>query len=162
MLWTAWAVLAGVMIASNRWMKGGYIDSHLWIHRLAGVTILVITLWYAIYAWQKMGRIEDNLHSYFAFPVLFLVFFIAMGGIISRSCLRRKKWETHKALGIKKFHRAAAYMLIILGTAAIMTGIYYYRTSPKRNIQFPWEWVNLVVWLIVLASLEFSYRCSLI
>jgi hypothetical protein len=44
-------------------------------------------------------------------------------GVATRSMLRRKKWETRKALCMKKIHRLFAYLIIILATAAIFTGI---------------------------------------
>jgi heme A synthase len=62
----------------------------MWIHRLSGVIILLITFAFAFWAWKKLGwEIMDNSHSYFVFPVLFSVFFVAVGGVASRSILRR-------------------------------------------------------------------------
>ena len=89
MLWTSWGLLSILQIASNRYMKANW-ESYHWIHRLVGMTMVVITIFYATYSFGYLGwNILNNWHSYFVFPILFLILFIAAGGIITRSCLRR-------------------------------------------------------------------------
>jgi cytochrome b involved in lipid metabolism len=131
---------------------------HMWIHRITGTLILAVTLGFAIRAWQKIGTILDNLHSYFVFPVLFLVFFVAMGGVASRSILRRSKWNTALALRFKHGHRLAGYFLILMALGGIMAGIYFYRVNPKHPSDFPLEWVHGVTFVFVVVIVEFLYR----
>ena len=89
MLWTSWGLFSIMQIASTRYMKANW-ESYLWTHRLLGMTMVVITLFYAIYAFGYLGwEIYNKSHPFFVFPILFLVIFIAAGGIITRNCLRR-------------------------------------------------------------------------
>jgi hypothetical protein len=61
--------------------------------------MLLITGIFAIWAWYTVGwKIIDNGHSYFAFPVLFLVLFVVIGGVVSRSVGNRNVWNTAQAL----------------------------------------------------------------
>ena len=54
------------------------------MHTLVGFIITSATLGVGIKAWQKIGKIIDNGHSYFAFPVIFLIAFIGIFGIITK------------------------------------------------------------------------------
>ena len=90
--------------------------------------IIVITLTFAIWAWNKLGwNIIDNEHSYFVFPVLFLVVIVAAFGIASRSAMRRAVWNTKCALCVKNTHRVIAYLILLSAFLAVYYGIYFYR-----------------------------------
>ena len=77
----------------------------------------------AVYKYDNY-EIGDNWHSKFAFPILYGVIFIAIGGIISRSFLRRSVWNTARALYIKKGHQIFGIIFILVGQAAVTSGIY--------------------------------------
>jgi len=88
----------------------------MWIHRLIGTAIMIITLVFGYAAWITLYySFIDNWHSYFVFPILFGVPFIAIGGVISRSCLRRTVWNTASALSVKKGHQLFGFIFILLG-----------------------------------------------
>ena len=54
-LWITWGVFALVQISSNRYMKGSQWDSYLWVHRIVGGMLVILTLFYALYAWGTVG-----------------------------------------------------------------------------------------------------------
>lgn len=49
-MWTAWGILGFIQLASNRWLKG-YWYLNMWIHRIAGTSIMIITLIMGIMAY---------------------------------------------------------------------------------------------------------------
>lgn len=161
-MWLAWGVFSLVQISSNRYMKGSHWDTRMWIHRISGGIIVVITLIYALYAFGYLGwKVLDNGHSYFVFPVLALVLIVAILGVITRSMLRRSVWSTKSALVMKRVHWFFAYLIIILGIGAVMTGIYYYRINPKHESEIPLEWIHLTLFVLAITLLEVLYRRSL-
>jgi hypothetical protein len=77
---------------------------------------MLITLIFGYYAWQKLSfKILPNWHSYFVFPIFFGVPLVTIGGIITRSYLRRSVWNTAKALQIKRGHQIFGLLLILVG-----------------------------------------------
>lgn len=50
LMWTAWGILGFIQLASNRWLKG-YWYLNMWIHRIAGTSIMIITLIMGIMAY---------------------------------------------------------------------------------------------------------------
>ena len=130
----------------------------MWIHRIFGALILIITLYFALMAWKTLNwLVIDNVHSYFAFPVLFSVFFVVIFGVATRSILRRSVWNTKFALRFKNFHRIFAYLIIISGNLAIAAGIYEYRINPKHPSDFALEWLGLSFFILLILILEISY-----
>lgn len=88
----------------------------MWIHRLIGTTIMLITLVFGYAAWKYLNyTFTKSWHPYFVFPILFGVPLVAIGGIIARSCMRRSVWNTARALLIKKGHQIFGFILIIFG-----------------------------------------------
>jgi uncharacterized membrane protein len=77
----------------------------MWIHRIGGTAILLITLIFGIIAVVRIGEVENQAHNVMGFILLLIVTFIALGGIFTRSMLNRLKWNTKKALAIKKGHK---------------------------------------------------------
>ena len=123
-LWTVWGVISIIQISANRYMKGAYWESYLWIHRIAGTIMTLCTIFYATYAfWQCAWVNYQGTHGKFAFPTLYCVSAIAIGGVLTRILLRRCKWRTRDALCVKTLHRIFAYLLIIVGNGAVFTGI---------------------------------------
>lgn len=161
-LWASWSLLALLQISSNRYLKGPFWKINMWIHRVVGTVMMAFTLGFGFKAWNKLGgKVINNAHSYFAFPVLLLVFFIAIGGVITRSCLRRQRWNTRKALLMKKLHKYAAYFILVSGFLAVAAGILAYRTNPKHPSDFPLERLHMAGYLLVFAALETHYQMTL-
>ena len=132
-MWFAWTFFAVLQVSSNRYFKAEWLGVNMWIHRIVGTFIMIATLYHGINAWKTVGwNIIKNLHSIFVFPILFSIFFIAMGGVFTRSRLRRSVWSTAQALRIKRAHKSFAYFIIYFGTFAIMTGLFYYRKNDKH------------------------------
>jgi len=105
----------------------------MWIHRIIGTVIMFFTLFNGFAAWKFLAYAYIvNWHFYFVFPILFGVPLVAIGGIISRSFLRRSIWNTARALSIKRGHQIFGFLLILLGQAAVTSGIYYYRINPSH------------------------------
>ena len=127
-MWAAWTVFALIQVSSNRYLKGDLPGTNMWIHRICGTGTMLATLYHGTSAWKGVGwKVIQNYHSLFAFPVLFAVFLVAVGGVATRSRLRRAVWNTPQALKFKTIHRMFAYLILITGCFAIMSGLYYYR-----------------------------------
>lgn len=130
MMWSSWSVLSLVQFASNRYLKGTLYGKNMWIHRLIGTTIMLITLVFGYAAWKYLNyTFTKSWHPYFVFPILFGVPLVAIGGIIARSCMRRSVWNTARALLIKKGHQIFGFFLIIFGQGAVTSGISSYKTN---------------------------------
>ena len=127
-----WSIFSIVMISSNWYLKGYIWKSRMWIHRIFGTMILILTLIVPINAWRNEGwRIKDNIHSYFGFQVLILVFIVVLLGVATRSIMRRSVWNTRFALNFKFIHKFFAYLIIVFGNLANATGIYKNRLNLK-------------------------------
>ena len=127
MLWMAWGLFSIFQVIVNRYSKGCMHGVYMWLHRIFGTLLMVLTFIFAIWAWRKMKwKFLSNVHTYFVFPVLFMVFFVAVGGVFTRSMMRRCKWRTKTALSIKRVHMTFAYFIVICGACAVAAGLYEY------------------------------------
>ena len=153
MMWAAWTLFALAMIASNRWLKGSLPGTNMWIHRISGATILLITLVFAIWAWSKIQVVLKNDHSYFVLPVLFLVTPVAIGGVLTRSLLRRVRWNTRLVLRVKCAHRIFAYLTILSAYIGVYFGIKFLRTD-----EFELEKLQVSLFALVLLVCEATYQ----
>ena len=134
----------------------------MWIHRISGAIILALTLYYGLKAWKTLGwKVLPNAHSVFVFPTLASILFVAMGGIASRSMLRRQVWNTKAALLVKRAHKIFAYLLLLVSQGALATGMHFYRINPKHASTVPLEWIHLVAMAAVVAVLEYRHQLSL-
>lgn len=134
----------------------------MWAHRLIGVSMIALTLGLGINAWKSVSwAYLKNPHLYTAFPVLFAVFFVAVGGVATRSNLRRCKWGTKTALLTKKIHKFFGILLLLAGAAAVAAGIHQYRMNPKHKSDFPLEALHIISYVVVLAFLEYLYQKDL-
>jgi len=87
--WAAWGILTIAMIWSNRHCKNLLHGKYIYIHIAAGYLILLATLIWSMWAWYKENwRIKNNYHSYFAFPVLFTIIFLTIGGTLTRKAMQ--------------------------------------------------------------------------
>ena len=130
----------------------------MWIHRIAGTVISLITLYNGIRAWMTVKKIMKNPHSIFVFLILFLILFVALGGIFTRSKLCKNVWKTSQSLTIKKIHKVFAYSIIFGSFGAIYTGIQSYRTNPKHPDKTAWEFYYLILVAILFLVPEFLHR----
>ena len=89
MMWVAWCLLGLIQISSNRYMKV-YWKYSMWIHRVGGAIILLITLIIGGIAINKLGgEIELGWHTTLGFIVFLLVSLLVFGGVGTRIMLRR-------------------------------------------------------------------------
>ena len=100
-LWAAWTCLSFIMISTNRYLKGYLWKYRLFIHIITGIVILVITVVIAGYTWgvKKYYDFENNYHTYYVFPVLFLVSFLSFGGIYSKLTILERILESFSMEG---------------------------------------------------------------
>jgi len=85
----------------------------MWIHRLAGTSILIITLTLGLLAIKKLDwKLTSNPHNVIGFIVMVWVGLISFGGIFARSRLNRARWNTKFALRIKKMHKVKFFVVI--------------------------------------------------
>jgi len=100
------------------------------------------------------------LHAYLVLPILFLVTFLAVGGVFTRSRMRRLKWKTKTILKIKKAHKGLAYSMIGLATLGILSGIYQYQTEiiEENSDAFGLIGAHFVYFTIVTLSLELYHK----
>jgi hypothetical protein len=126
MMWGAWTLFAFVQIGTNRYMRGRCYGYSMLIHMISGLTITAITGFFGLNAYQQMGWIydsDDGDHLYYAFPVLYGVTVIVIGGFIAQFSNKMLKWNTKMVLRLKMVHKFLSYILIIYGFIAIFTGI---------------------------------------
>jgi hypothetical protein len=124
--------------------------------------LLSVVLYFATNEWfNKRWVIKINTHSYFAFPVLFGVLFVVLGGIAANIMLKKIHWQTRLALSVKNLHRLSGWFLIELALGAVVTGIYFYRTNEKHLIDFPLEVFDIALFILLLGICEVIYRRSL-
>jgi len=158
----AWTLFALVQISTNRYMKGTNWKTHMWIHRISGLIITVVTLVFAFWALSKVGWkfLSMKPHAWAAVIVLSCVLLIVMGGVLTRSMLRRLVWNTKTALLIKRVHKIGAYSLIAVALVAIWFGIWDYRHNPKHLYDLALEWI-VIAPIVLFVIIEVVYQKSL-
>jgi len=159
MLWGAWSILALVQIASNRYVKGRAWRYHLWLHRIGGFLALALTLFAAFWAWHFIGwYVIYNWHTVFVFPVGALITFLVLGGLAADRVKATAVWNTKTALRAKVAHGWFGWFVILLGQAAVFTGIHYYRRNPAHASSFPLEYLQVALAVAVFLAMEIVYR----
>ena len=106
LMWIAWGVLGMIQLGSNRYLKA-YWSLHMWIHRIAGTIMLLLTLSMGLVGISRMNWTlsGSSAHYVIGLIVFFSIFFVAVGGVAARSVTRRLKWKTkfiHRFQGIHK------------------------------------------------------------
>ena len=80
----------------------------MWVHRISGSIIWLITLIMGLIAVKKAGwEVENSLHTIIGFIVTVVVTFIVLGGVFTRIMMNRLRWKTHLILKIKLGHRVS-------------------------------------------------------
>mmetsp|Transcript_1317 Transcript_1317/g.1691 ORF Transcript_1317/g.1691 Transcript_1317/m.1691 type:complete len:290 (-) Transcript_1317:1036-1905(-) len=162
-LWLCWGLFSIVQFGVNRYGKGLLHGYYMWIHRIIGTLLMLVTLFFGLWAYRDGNwKIEVNYHAYFVFPVLFLVFFIAVGGVATRSIMRRLTWNTKTALRIKRGHKFIAYLITLSGAAGVAAGIYYYYDYPPWNDGFNIRFfLHQGFFVVMCVLLEVLHQCKL-
>ena len=133
----------------------------MYIHMMVGFIVFTLTMVLGMMAWG--GMYDDfamllNPHSFFAFPVLYLILFLGGSGLLARCLLTRSSWGTRRALTVKKVHKTISYFTILAGAGAIGTGVAHYRSKDTHRSDVPIEWIILPTYACILLSLECAYR----
>lgn len=104
LLWAAWGLFGFIQILSNRYLKR-FWWLHMWIHRVSGVVILVLTYVYCLLALkQNEWKIGNKYHEVAGFIVMIVTAVIVIGGVFTRSMMNRLRWKTSKIIAIKLTH----------------------------------------------------------
>lgn len=113
----------------------------MWVHRISGSLMLAITSYFGVQAFNTVGKIINNEHSYVVFPMIASAVLVLAMGFYTNYDLQNEKseWNTADALANKKWHTYPAYGTLAAGFLAMNTGMYYYRISPKHYSDFPLE-----------------------
>lgn len=79
-MWIAWVGLGMTQVGSTRYLKTTYPEFNMWVHRISGSLMVLITGYFGVKAATTVGKIINNEHSYFVFPMLLtIVIALAMG-----------------------------------------------------------------------------------
>ncbi len=113
-MWLTWGVLGFLQLASNRYLKSQW-TWHLWMHRITGTIILLMTLGLGILSIKEYGwSVYPAPHNIIGVIVISVVTLITLGGVFTRSRMMRLKWNTSKMLKIKRGHQLFGYIIIII------------------------------------------------
>ncbi len=114
LMWLTWGVLGFLQLASNRYLKSQWAW-HLWMHRITGTIILLMTLGLGILSIKEYGwSVYPAIHNIIGVIVISVVTLITLGGVFTRSRMMRLKWNTSKMLKIKRGHQLFGYIIIII------------------------------------------------
>lgn len=118
--------------------------------------MLVITSYFGFEAFQTVGKLINNEHSYFVFPMMVVTALTLAMGFLANVSLQSEtaEWNTADALANKKWHVIPAYSLLASGFFALNYGMYYYRTSPKHYSDFPLEIYNGAFFVLLFLGAE--------
>ena len=156
-LWIAWFGLGMAQVASTRYLKTTNPELSMWVHRISGSLMVLLTGWFGGQAITTVNKVINNEHSYFVFPMLILVVLAAAMGALTDYQQKENKWNTAEVLSSKMWHKIPAYSVLGAGFFAIYYGIYYYRISPKHYSDFPLENLEALLFFLVAAGAELLY-----
>jgi hypothetical protein len=89
----------------------------MWVHRISGTIILLITIALGIVGikmagWELSG---ESPHTVIGLIIFFSTFFVAVGGVFARSRTRRLEWKTKVIHRVRGIHKFFGRIMIILG-----------------------------------------------
>lgn len=89
MMWGAWGVLGLVQLLTNRYCKGGNGWRYtMWVHRICGTLMLLITFVMAFMALDKADwKVNKGVHEVLGVMILSFVALLVAGGIFNRSMM---------------------------------------------------------------------------
>lgn len=125
--------------------------------------MLVITSYFGFEAFQTVGKLINNEHSYFVFPMMVVTALTLAMGFLANVSLQSEtaEWNTADALANKKWHVIPAYSLLASGFFALNYGMYYYRTSPKHYSDFPLEIYNGAFFVLLFLGAELWHQYTI-
>lgn len=129
----------------------------MWVHKIFGGLMVVLTSYFGVQAATTVGKIINNEHSYFAFPLMVGAVFTAALGAYTQYSLNLNKgnqWNTAELLANKKMHTIPAYASLGASFFALAYGAHYYRISPKHYSDFPIEFVEAGLFAAALIGAE--------
>lgn len=117
MMWASWGLLSLIQIGTNRYLKHCW-KLNMWIHRLAGTTMLFITFGFGIYGIKRLNWEIDSStpHAVLGVICLSLVGIIFIAGIVARLLLEKKRWATKLLLRVKMCHRVRNFVVYSIDT----------------------------------------------
>jgi integral membrane sensor domain MASE1 len=78
----------------------------MWIHRIAGGLIMILTIVFAsIIIYNNGSIINTDPHSIIGVIILAVVIFLTLFGVFARSRMNRLKWKTVLILRVKMLHK---------------------------------------------------------
>ena len=94
LLWVAWGVLGYVQIASSRYLKV-FWRSYMWIHRITGFIILIITIVLSIFGIKICTwKLNRTPHDILGLAVFFIMTFVTLFGVFLKNRLDAMRWRT--------------------------------------------------------------------
>ena len=90
LLWIGWGFFGFIQACSNRYGKK-YWRVYMWVHRIAGTAILLITIAMGLVGIKKMDweLTGEEPHYVIGLIMFFVTLFVAVGGVFARSRIRR-------------------------------------------------------------------------
>ena len=163
-MWVAWFVLGSSQVASVRYLKGSWPNINMWVHRIGGSAMVVLTSYFGYKAISTVGKVINNEHSYFVFPIMLSVLLVAAFGSSSLYDVRlstNNQWNTKIKLDEKKMHTYPAYGTLAASLFAMSYGMHYYRISPKHYSDVPIEWYQVALTIFTVLAAEAYYQYSI-
>ena len=127
----SWCLMGLAQFGVNRYCKK-YWWLHMWAHRIIGTLMTLFTYIFGILAIKSMGKVSVGFHEIVGCIYLAFTGMLLLGGVATRSILRRSTWNTPFALRFKMMHRTFGYLLLFLGQVQIQVGGHDYGTNPKH------------------------------
>ncbi|CDW80902.1 cytochrome b5-like heme steroid binding domain containing protein [Stylonychia lemnae] len=159
-LWVAWSVLGFIQMSVNRYLKI-YWKINMWIHRIVGTLIFILTVIMSIIGLRNHKYIffGQYVHHILGFIVFFGITLLVAGGIITRSRMVRLRWKTSTILIFKNIHKSYGYLMLCIGQAAVLTGVLHYneRHYPQSDLWIP----NIVIYILLWVLIEIMYQVFL-
>jgi ABC-type amino acid transport system permease subunit len=105
-LWLTWFVLGLVQIFSNRYLKV-FWKLYMWIHKITGTTILILTITFVVLIIKKEGGSLDTTdpHTTLGLFVMTLNISVTLFGLFTKSRMNSLEWRTQWVLRVKYFHK---------------------------------------------------------
>jgi len=160
-MWSAWFCAGLLLLATKRYMKKTWRLNH-YVHALLGYFVLAVSIVFAlsVTSWQPF----EEVHHAFGSLTVVITIAGALTGTITAAMMRfyngDKPWSKQEKVEIiGKIHRYSGYLMLLIGNAAIMTGVgHYYGNRLKNDERRVLGIFSLIVFLVLVAIFEGLYR----
>jgi hypothetical protein len=90
--------------------------ANMWAHRIGGAIIFIITYIWGVQALQEMefSGYKDNYHSMVGPIVMAFTGAIVLGGVFTRSMMRRLEWKTKLMTYIRYSHKVSSLFINVI------------------------------------------------